>query len=94
MPIFAAIMTFDYGFEKNGFRFGWKDKDFRELYRLPSEINGRFYSAKKMNIIKIGKQEGYRICGKKLTLHQLESLTCLFSEKIILNEFRNKNLPF
>lgn len=85
------MTIFNYGFEKMGFRFGWFKK---ELYRLPSEINSRYYSLKKLNLIKIGKQKGYRICTKKLTISQLEKTTNLFSEPIKINNFKHEDLPF
>lgn len=67
------IIRFKYGFEVNGFIFGWNKKD---LYRLPVFINKRSYSLKKLNKINInGKLNGYRVNTKPKTIKQLQELT-------------------
>lgn len=83
------IIRFKYGFEHKGFLYGWNKK---ELYRLPIFKSNRSYSIKKMNLIKIGKQKGYRLCSDKKTLKQLELLTERINYNHVINI--NEDTPF
>lgn len=70
-------------------KYGWYKK---ELYRLPSIINLRSYSFKKVPQILVGNKIGYRLMKKKYTLEQLSILTIPIYEIKIKNNF--ENLPF
>jgi hypothetical protein len=72
-----VILKFKYGFEFEGFLFGWNNKD---LYRLPSTSGNKSYGLKKLNAIIIGNSLGYRIKRKKLSLKQLKDIT-IFIDK-------------
>lgn len=66
------VLVFKYGFEFDGFLYGWNNKD---LYRLPSSSGNKFYGLKKLDVIKVGSGLGYRIKREKLSINQLKLLT-------------------
>lgn len=80
---------FKYGFEENGFIFGWKDK---ELYRLSSQRKNRVYPLKKLNRIIVGNKPGYCINRKKVSLDQLRDKTILINQKVHI--VQDKDCPF
>jgi len=70
--------------------FGWHKK---ELYRLPSEIGGRYYPLKKLNPIIVGKQLGYRCKRDKLSMAKLKGITIgIACKKVTI--ISHKDLPF
>jgi hypothetical protein len=71
------ILKFKYGFEYDGFLYGWNNKD---LYRLPSVSGNKSYGLKKLESIIVGNGVGYRIKTKKLSVNQLKQLT-IFIDK-------------
>lgn len=83
------IINFQYGFSHKDFIFGWHKK---ELYRLPSENSPHYYPLKKLKLIKVGKQKGYRCKKDKLSLKQLSSKTIFIGKKISI--IQDKNCPF
>lgn len=85
------MIKFIYGISYKGFLYGWYKK---ELYRLPSADLQRGYSLKKLQRIIIGNKTGYRLRGDKLTMEQLEEITTLFNEPLIVLRRRDKDLPF
>lgn len=85
------IIKFKYGFEIDGFLFGWNKKD---LYRLPVFINKRAYSLKKLNKIKIGKKTGYRVYTKFRTIEQLRELTEVINYDYVINGNGNSDCPW
>lgn len=66
------VLVFKYGFEFDGFLYGWNNKD---LYRLPSNSGNKFYGIKKLDVIKVGSGLGYRIKREKLSINQIKLLT-------------------
>jgi hypothetical protein len=71
-------------------KYGWYKK---KLYRLPSTINLRSYSFKKVPEILIGNKIGYRLMKKKYTIEQLKLLTIpIYETKII--QYNLKDIPF
>lgn len=83
------IINFQYGFGHKGFLFRWNEK---ELYRLPSENGKQYYPLKKLNLIKVGNQKGYRCKRDKLSLEQLKSKTIFIGKKISI--IQDKDCPF
>jgi hypothetical protein len=71
------IIKFKYGFEYDGFLYGWNNKD---LYRLPSTSGNKSYGLKKLDAIVVGNGIGYRIKKQKLSLKQLKDKT-IFIDK-------------
>lgn len=65
-------IIFKYGFEYDGFLYGWNKK---ELYRLPSKSGNKSYGLKKLDKINVGNTFGYRLKGAKLSIYQLKQLT-------------------
>ena len=84
------MILFLYGFEHKGFLYGWYKK---ELYRLPSESGIKNYSLKKLEMIKVGRQKGYRCKRDKLSLVQLRDKTIFINKKIYRVQ-NNKDCPF
>jgi len=84
------ILIFKYGFEFNGFLFGWNSK---ELYRLPSVSGVKHYGLKKLPQITVGNKIGYRIKREKFTIDQLKYKTQLI-KPIEINILKDKDLPF
>ena len=84
------MIHFKYGFEHKEFIFGWHKK---ELYRLPSESEKRNYPMKKLSIIKVGKQDGYRIKRDKFSLGQIQKMT-IFIDKRIYPVENKQDTPF
>lgn len=82
-------MVIKYGFEINGIEYGWKS---RKLYRLPQNIGNCYHSLKEMNLIPVGKKEGYRVAGKRKTIEQLEAITVPM--KRIVSTIKHEDLPF
>ena len=87
------IKEFKYGFNYKGFLFGWYN-GFDQLYRLPSTVKKRSYPIKKLNIIKINKQEGYRVARAQKTILQLKELTERIDYVYVLNGVNGKDCPF
>ena len=71
------IIKFKYGFEYDGFLYGWNNKD---LYRLPSTSGNKSYGLKKLDAIVVGNGIWYRIKKQKLSLKQLKDKT-IFIDK-------------
>lgn len=71
------IINFKYGFEYDGFLYGWNNKD---LYRLPSKSGNKSYGLKKLDSIIVGNGVGYRIKKQKLSIKQLKEMT-IFIDK-------------
>lgn len=76
------------GFEYKGFHYGWFNE---ELYRLPSFVGSKKYVLKKLNVIKVGKNKGYRIKRDKLTIQQIKEMTVEMIREIHILE--NKDIP-
>lgn len=74
-------IIFKYGFEYDGFLYGWNKK---ELYRLPSKSGNKSYGLKKIEPIQVGKGTGYRIKTKKLSLYQCKQMTTAIDMKVEL----------
>jgi hypothetical protein len=72
------ILNFKYGFEHEGFLYGWNNK---ELYRLPSKSGNKNYGLKKINSIIVGNQVGYRIKREKFSVNQLKEKTILINKE-------------
>lgn len=85
------IRIYRYGFKYKNFTFGWFKKN---LYRLPSESNLKFYPLKKLNIIDIGNKKGYRIVRDKKTIEQLQEMTEVINYKHIINGNKSEHTPF
>ena len=85
------LLKFKHGFTIGNFTFGWYNK---ELYRLPSESKRRVYSFKKLNKIKVGNKDGYRVLRKKYSLNQLRDLTTEINKNIPVHTKKDKDLPF
>lgn len=83
------ILKFKYGFEYNGFLYGWYEK---ELYRLPSTSGNKKFGLKKLESIVIGNSIGYRIKRDKLTINQLKEKT-IFIDKEIQVITENVDIP-
>ena len=71
------ILKFKYGFEYDGFLYGWNNKD---LYRLSSKSGNKSYGLKKLDSIVVGNSTGYRIKKQKFSLNQLKERT-IFIDK-------------
>ena len=83
-------LIFNYGFSVNNMDFGYNETG---LYRLPQMRGNRFYPLKKLNIIEVGKQNGYRLYRREFSVLQLKSLLHLIDPvKIYLIE--DKICPF
>lgn len=65
-------IEFKYGFEYDGFTYGWNKK---ELYRLPSVSGNKSYGLKKLPLILVGNKSGYRIKQNKFSIDQLKSMS-------------------
>lgn len=79
------IIEFNYGFEFNGFIYGWKDKD---LYRLPTNRGNRHYPLKK-----VGKYEGGYYVGRRMkSIAQVKSMTHFINKKVEIIE--HSDVPF
>jgi len=65
-------MIIKYGFEINGFMYGWHSK---ELYKLPCVIGKRSYGLRLIKKQIIGSTPCYSIQGKKVTVNKLKGLT-------------------
>lgn len=85
------IIKFKYGFEFKGVNYGWNKKD---LYKLPIFISKRSYPLKKMNLIKIGNSEGYRIRTKPKTIEQLKEITEVIDYTYVINGANNLDCPW
>jgi hypothetical protein len=83
------IIDFKYGFEYNGFLFGWHKK---ELYRLPSVSKGKSYGIKKLSIIKVGNDKGYRVKREKMSIKKIVEMTLPIEVAIKLAKDK-KNIP-
>jgi hypothetical protein len=81
------IIDFKYGFECEGFLYGWHKK---ELYRLPQKVGSK-YGIKKLNLIPIGNHTGYRIKRKKFTVSQCVEMTSVIEKAIKIHQ--DKNIP-
>ena len=73
------IISFKYGFEHDDFIFGWHKK---ELYRLPILVKGRKYGLKKLSLINVGRQQGYRVKRQKLSIEQLRQKTIFINRQV------------
>jgi len=82
------IINFKYGFEYNGFLFGWHKK---KLYRLPSTSGNRLYGIKKLSPIKVGNHQGYRIKREKIAIRKLVHITTDIN--VAVKILKNKNIP-
>jgi len=80
---------FKYGFEHKGFQYGWFEK---ELYRLPSKSDLRYFGFKKLTPITVGNQIGYRCKRDKLSVYQLQQLTGRIS--VSIEVIKDKDVPF
>jgi len=85
------IKKIRYGFLFEGIEYGWIDK---ELYRLPSLKGNRNLPFKKLNLVIIGKSEGYRLSGKPKTIKQLEEFSEVINYELVLNGKGSKDCPF
>jgi hypothetical protein len=85
------VRLYKYGFYYKNFNFGWYKK---KLYRLPSESKKNNYPLKQMDIIPVGKKEGYRIVRDKKTIDQLMEMTELINFKHIINGKDSEDTPF
>jgi len=83
------IIKYKYGFEFNGFLYGWKDK---KLFRLPIQKEKRFYSLKEIKLIKVGNKNGYNVGRVKKSIKQLESMTIFINYE--LQTIKDKDCPF
>jgi hypothetical protein len=83
-------MTFEYGFEYKGAKYGFKKK---KLYRLPYFKEGRNYGFLEIPQTKIGKTKVYRIQRDKLTLNRIQNITTKVNWEIDRVE-KNKHCPF
>ncbi len=83
------VLNFEYGFLHKGFEYGWLNK---ELYRLPSTTNNRYYPFKKMSVCKVGNKTGYRCKKDKISLAKLKDKTVVINKKISVA--KSKDLPF
>lgn len=73
-------LKFKNGFVYDGFTYGWNKK---ELYRLPSTSkDNKSYGLKKLDLIDIGFQKGYRIKRQKFTVEQLASRTVEINREV------------
>jgi hypothetical protein len=79
------ILKFKYGFEYEGFLYGWNNK---ELYRLPSTSGNKSYGLKKLDSIVVGNSVGYRIKQQKFSINQLKNRTIFIDKEyqVIKNE--------
>jgi hypothetical protein len=84
-------MIIKLGFEHKGFLFGWHKK---QLYRLKGEINGKNYGFRKLPLIKIMGNNGYRVKTDKLTIQQCIAKTTTFIEPFIMPQHEDLTLPF
>jgi len=73
------ILNFKYGFNHDGFLYGWQNQ---ELYRLPSTSGNKSYGLKKLSLIPVGNVEGYRIKRQKFSIQQLLDRTDTINVKI------------
>ncbi len=86
MKIFKA------GFYIGEMAYGWSGK---ELYRLPSVVKNRlYYPLKKLDMVKIGNNYGYRPGGKPKTIPQLKDMTGYFASPIKVNHIKSQDTPF
>lgn len=83
------IVNYEYGITFKGFLYGWKDK---KLFRLPQVINKRFLPLKELQIINVGNNKGYLLNQKRLSMHQLESMTGIINFKH--EKITSKECPF
>lgn len=85
------VRNYKYGFEYRGFTFGWFKK---ELYRLPSIVHLRSYPIRKLNKIKVGNKDGYRVVRDRLTVDQLMEMTEVIDFTHTINGMGSENCPF
>lgn len=84
------MLEFQYGFELDGKRYGWKGK---ELYRLPFDSpTGYKYGLKKLTLVDIGNKKGYAFGGMRKTAEQLKSITKRVD--YVINNGEHPDLPF
>ena len=83
-------MTFEFGFEYKGAKYGFKSK---KLYRLPHLKDGRNYGLLEIPQTKVGKTKVYRIQRDKLTLNRIQNIT-IAVEWEIERVGKNKDCPF
>ena len=83
------IIKYKYGFEFNGFLYGWKDK---ELHRLPIFKDKKTLTFKKLKKIKVGNHFGYNVGRVKKSIKQLESMTIFINYE--LQTIKDKDCPF
>ncbi len=81
-------MIFEAGFTHNGFSYGWFKK---ELYRTPSDVNGKNFGLKKLKLIQIGNNSGYLCSKHKFTIAQLIGMTVKMKAPIIIT--KGKDVP-
>lgn len=84
------IIHYKFGFVFEGKLYGWKDK---RLYKLPQEVNGRFYGLLECKKWKRnGKELGYFLGDKAKSTSQLLSMTHFIDKKIdVIND---DDVPF
>ena len=79
------IIRFKYGFKEGDFLYGWKEK---HPYRLPQQINKRFYGLKK-----VGKYKELFYINRKLkSIAQLKSMTIEINVDVEIIE--DEDVPF
>lgn len=79
------IINFKFGFEFNGFIYGWHKK---ELYRLPTTKGNRSYT-----LIKVGTYEGGYYVGRRMKSNrQVKAMTHYINKKVEIIE--SDDLPF
>ena len=81
-------IEFKYGFEFEGFLFGWHKK---ELYRLPSlSSDGKKLSIKKLKLHYNINSKSYRIKSKKIPVDKCVAMTLKIEDAIKMYKEKNK----
>ena len=86
------IKRYRYGFEYKGMNYVWGDNN--QLYRVPSTIGNRNYSFRKVPLIKIGNNKGYRVMDDPKTIQQLKDITEVINYQRIVNGKGSVDTPF
>lgn len=81
-------MIFKKGFYYKGLLYGWYKK---ELYRLPMQQN-YVLGLKKLNVIKVGNKEGYRVAKDKKTIAQCMAMSTTINKKVEI--LVHEDVPF
>ena len=86
------ILNYKYGIIYKGIKYGWRDFEKKELYKLPQTIGKRFYAGGKLKMLDVGKQKGYCLGCDRKSIKQLDAMTIYINFEH--QQINDKDTPF